>query len=106
MVFPKGQSRSYNFKLNNEPLEIVSDYKYLEVHFSRKGTCNSHINYVVSQATRAIYSLIRSGNRLLLPIDLLIDLFNKTVKPTLLFGVEIWGTGNIYSLENVHLTFL
>ena len=41
-----------------------------------------------------------------LPIDLQIDLFNKTVKPILLYGSEIWGYGNIDSIERVQLKFL
>ena len=35
-----------------------------------------------------------------------IDIFNKTVKPVLLYGCEIWGFGNIEMIERVQLKFL
>ena len=35
-----------------------------------------------------------------------IDLFNKIVKPVLLYGCEIWGFGNIDCIERVQLKFL
>lgn len=53
-----------------------------------------------------MYSLIRNVNRLDLPIDMQIDLFNKAVKPILLFGAEIWGYGNLDVLERIQLRFL
>ena len=41
-----------------------------------------------------------------LPYDLQIDIFNKTIKPILLYGSEIWGYGNCDTIERVHLKFL
>ena len=35
-----------------------------------------------------------------------IDLFNKLIKPILLYGCEIWGIGNIDIIERVQLKFL
>ena len=53
-----------------------------------------------------MYSLIRNINRLSLPVDLQIEMFNKTIKPILLYGSEIWGFGNNDVLERVQLKFL
>lgn len=53
-----------------------------------------------------MYSLIKNANRLNLPIDLQIELFNKTIKPILLYGADIWGFGNLNILERVQLNFL
>ena len=53
-----------------------------------------------------MYSLIKNSNRLDLPIDLQIELFNKTIKPILLYGAEIWGYGNLDIIERVQLRFL
>lgn len=41
-----------------------------------------------------------------LSIDLHLELFNKLVKPILLYGCEIWGFGNIEIIERVQLKFL
>ena len=35
-----------------------------------------------------------------------IEMFEKTMKPILLYGCEIWGYGNIDILEQVQLKFL
>jgi hypothetical protein len=42
------------------------------------------------QATRAMYSLIRNTNRPSLPIDIQIDLLNKTIKSYLIYGWKYW----------------
>ena len=53
-----------------------------------------------------MYSLIRNSNRLNLPLDIQIDLFNKTFKPILLYGAEIWGFGNLDVIERIQLEYL
>ena len=35
-----------------------------------------------------------------------IDLFDKMIKPILLYGCEVWGYGDIRIIERVHLKFL
>ena len=57
-------------------------------------------------ANKALFSLIRKSRNLNLSIDLQIELFNKTVKPILLYGCEVWGYGNFDDLERVQLKFL
>ena len=53
-----------------------------------------------------MFSLLRKIRNLNLPISLQIDLFDKTIKPILLYGSEIHGFGNIDILERVQLKFL
>ena len=53
-----------------------------------------------------MYSLLRKMKRLALPIDTQIDLFEKTVKPILLYGCEPWAFVNNQILEKVQLKFL
>lgn len=107
VIFSKGVLRNgYTFTMKNEMIEIVDEFKYLGVVFSRSGSFLNAKKHIASQATRAMYSLIRNVNRLDLPIDMQIDLFNKAVKPILLFGAEIWGYGNLDVLERIQLHFL
>ena len=49
--------------------------------------------------------MINKVRNLSLPVDLQIELFEKTVKPILLYGCEIWGFGNINVIEQVQLRF-
>ena len=50
-----------------------------------------------------MFSLLKKARDLLLPLDLQIELFQKTVKPILLYGYEIWGFGGLKVLEQVQL---
>ena len=62
--------------------------------------------YLSEQANKAMFSLLRKIRNLNLPISLQIDLFDKMIKPILLYGSEIHGFGNIDILERVQLKFL
>ena len=50
--------------------------------------------------------LRRKIKTLNLTIDLQIDLFNKMIKPILLYGCEMWGYCNTKQIERVQLQFL
>ena len=106
LIFSKGRRPNHSFKIGDDEIEIVSDYKYLGVLFGRSGSFLSAKKYIASQATRAVYSLLKKARSLLLPIDMQIEMFEKTIKPILLYGCEIWGYGNIDILEQVQLKFL
>ena len=41
-----------------------------------------------------------------LPVDMQVELFNKLVKPIILYGCEIWGFGNVDVIERVQLKFI
>ena len=51
-------------------------------------------------------SLLRKSRNMQLPIDIQIELFNKLVKPIILYGCEVWGFGNLEIIERVQLKFL
>ena len=51
-------------------------------------------------------SLLRKIRVLNLPVEMQIALFNKLIKPILLYGCEIWAVGNIDVIERVQLKFL
>ncbi|MCW4346540.1 MAG: reverse transcriptase domain-containing protein [Candidatus Thiodiazotropha endolucinida] len=106
VIFAKGRQARYDFTLNNEKLDVVSEYKYLGILFSRTGTFNAAKKHLAAQAEKAMYNLIRKSRSLLLPVDLQIELFEKMVKPILLYGAEVWGFGNNCILEKVCLKYL
>lgn len=106
MVFSSGRHMNYKFKLQDSPLEVVSEYKYLGILFSRSGSFSSRKKHMAMQATPVMYNLIKNSNHRDLPIDICIDLFNKTIKPTLLYGANIQGFENLDVIEKVQLTYL
>jgi hypothetical protein len=52
-----------------------------------------------------MYEVIKKGRKYNLSISCQLDLFDKLVKPILLYGCEIWGSSNNDILEKVHLKF-
>ena len=61
--------------------------------------------HIAEQGSKAIFSLLRKIKCSQLPFDIQIDLFNKIVKPVLLYGSEIWRFGNLDILERVQFKF-
>ena len=61
MIFSRGNPKmNYDFTLNLEPLEIVSEYKYLGIYLSKDGSFLSTKTHIANQASRAMYSLIKN----------------------------------------------
>ena len=86
-------------------LEIVKEYKYLSIYISHSGTFQTAKKYLAEQANKALFSMIKKCHNLNLPFDIQIDLFNKTIKPILLHGCEVWGFGNCNVIERIQLKF-
>ena len=84
---------NYSFQLNNDVLEVIGEYKYLDVLFSRSGSFHATKKHLASQAEKTMYSVIKKSRSLLLPLDLQFKLFDKLVKPILLYGSEVYGFG-------------
>ena len=74
--------------------------------FQFNGSFTKAIEKQISQATKAMYGLITKARRLFLPLDIVCELFDKTVLPVLLYGCEIWGCGNLYPVEIFFRKFL
>lgn len=107
ILFGRGKLKSsLKFFYNNTQIEIVRQYKYLGVIFSRGGSFAATVKHNCEQATKAMFVLIRKVRSLNLSIDLQLDLFEKMIKPILLYGCEVWGYCNTSLIERVQLKFL
>jgi hypothetical protein len=53
----------------------------------------------------AMYEVLKKGRLHNLSIQCQLDIFDKTVKPILLYGCETWGFGKNDIIERVHLKF-
>ena len=62
--------------------------------------------HIAEQANKALFTLLKKIRALNLPLDLQLELFDKTIKPILLCGTEIWGFRNCDIIERGHLKFL
>ena len=99
-------NHNLSFMFESQPIEIVSEYKYLGIYFSKNGSFTLAKKKIAEQANKAVFALLRKIKDLDLPYDLQLDIFDKTIKPILLYGSEVWGIGNCDIIERVHLKFI
>ena len=106
--FSKRKSKTFNyvFHLNNETVELVDSYVYLGTKFSYNGKFKEAIKKQLLQAQRALFAIKSKRERLNLPVDIMLDLFDKMIMPILLYGCEIWGFEDIEAVENFYRKFL
>ena len=106
VIFSKGrQPQNLHFTYGDTEIEIVKEFNYLGVLFSRTGHFATEIKHNSQKATNAMYEVLRKGRQLNMSIQCHVDLFNKIVKPILLYGCEVWGFSNTDALEKVQLKF-
>ena len=46
-----------------------------------------------------MFALLSKGRVLQLPVDIMLEMFNKTVLPITLYGCEVWGVGKYDMLQ-------
>ena len=107
LVFSSGKISKFDkFYLFGETLEIVNEFKYLGILFARSGKFFKNKKYLSEQARKAMFSLLKKIRLLNLPITMQIELFDKTIKPILLYGCELYGRESVQTLERIQLKFL
>ena len=83
-------------------LEVTDQYNYLGLIFNSNGKFTKAKKLLYD---KAMFTLLRSGRQLQLPVDFMIHLFDTLVKPVLLYGSEIWAHEGTEVLEKLHLRF-
>lgn len=107
VIFSRGKVKKYrNFLFGASPLEVIDQYIYLGMLFNYDGTFYKTAEKQIQQATRAMYSLLTKARRLSLPLDITCELFDQTVLPVLTYACEVWGCGNLNSIEVFYRKFL
>ena len=74
---------------NGELLEIVTCYKYLGLLFCNYGNFYWGKVQLKDQAETAMLSLLNKSNELGLPVNVQLEVFDKTVLPVMLYGCEV-----------------
>ena len=69
-------SETLKFKIGNEIIEIVQQYKYLGVYFTSNGLFTRTKAYIIDQANKAMFALLQKIKTLDLPYDIQIELFD------------------------------
>ena len=99
------RNQDYFFTYDGDILEIVDSYRYLGILFSANGNFHKRKVNLKEQAERAMFALLNKCNTLDSPIDVQLDLFDKTILPIMIYGCEVWGYENVKILELIQLRF-
>ena len=82
---------NFDFEFGSEAIAVVNEYTYQCITFN----CNDRFRRgeleLVEQAKRAIYSIVVTCRKLVLPVDIQIDMYNSMVVPIVTYASEIWG---------------
>jgi len=106
MIFSKGRlPTNIHFKNGDKELEIVKDFLYLGIKFSRSGSFSNAKKELVNRGTKAMYEVLKRGRLHNLSIKCQLELFDSMVKPIILYVCEIWGFGKDEIIERIHLKF-
>ncbi len=101
----KENANIVHFFIKTRELEIVENFKYLAILFSKNGKFLQARKAVLSQSTRAMFLVLSKIPKICLPIDITLDVFDHMIYPVLTYGCEIWGYENCTMLERLHLKF-
>lgn len=101
-----GRKRHCHFFINNKPINIVDDFKYLGVVFTKNGRLINAIKENIRSATKALHSLWVSFREKNIPLDCQLELAEKIIEPILLYGSEVWGYENFALIEQFRLKYL
>ena len=109
MVFRKGgRLRSgLSFMYGNERIEIVNEYKYLGVLFSRSGVFSKatvEFKQRGKAALAAVWNIVFKGQ--IQNLTSKAQLYNSIVTPTALYGSQIWSLRYLESMEQLQHTFI
>ena len=91
IVFSRGKVRKLpKLVCGDHNIEFVYGFNYLGVWFNYNNKFAMAQKKQYDKASRAMFGLIKKCKRLLLPLDVQIDLFDKMIAPILLYGCEVW----------------
>ena len=93
---------------NNVEIKEVQLYKYLGILFSSSGTVSYCQNDLYKRGLKANFKISKCFGDLHQNVDIVLRLFDHTVKPVLLYGSEIWGTKIQHQLRSkkINLVYL
>ena len=78
--------------------ECVTKYTYLGVVVSASGSYSSTMDAMCDKATRALFKLKKTLKDCDVNPQLMLYLYDSTIKPIVLYGSEIWGLSEVLSI--------
>ena len=92
MIFSRGKVRKYqNFMFGRSILDVTYEYVYLGVNFNYNTSFIKAIERHISRVKRAMFAIVTKSRRLSLPLDILLELFDRVVLPVVLYASKFYG---------------
>lgn len=108
LIFQKhGRPELCTFYYNKTPIEIVNQYTYLGIVFSRSGTFIKAKNNLYNKANAAMYAVnnnIFKGK--IRNWDVKFKLFDTVIVPTLLYSSNIWSIYFLDQMETIQNKYI
>ena len=108
LIFRKGGTLQRNliFLYEDQPIEIVSSFRYLGIVFTTGGSFSEAQTTLAGKAQKAIFKL----NKYLYKFTFIspkhkLELFDKLISPILNYSCELWGFCQANAVERVHMQF-
>ena len=99
VVFKKGRlNRDIKFTYENDNLEIVDTFNYLGVVFTRTESFLNATKTLSGKGLKALGALMAMIRGKVVPISIMLDLFDSFVTSALSYGCEIWSFTNTDNL--------
>ena len=108
LVFRKGHRlpRDLKFHYNNAELDMVNTFVYLGIVFSHTGIFTNAQRTIADQGRKAMFQLLKYiQNFVNIKPSVTIDLFDKLVRPVLMYCSEAWGFHRGPDIEALHIQF-
>lgn len=106
VIFSRGKVRKLPILfIGDEQIDVVSEFNYLGLKLNYNNKMFVAQKDLYDRASRAMFSLLQKASKLMLPIDIVLDLFDKTVIPVLLYGCEIWGYNTLELVNKLQIKF-
>ena len=86
--------QNLSFSYDNLNIETIKKFNYLGIIFTKTGNFSLTKKHLADKALKAMYEVLKIGRTYNLSIKCLLDLFDKMIKPILLYGCEVWGFSN------------
>jgi hypothetical protein len=100
LIFNKaGRLIKHSFRYGNENIECVLNCKYLGIWFSSSGSYSYAQNELYKKSLKAFSKLKKDLLSLNPNIRTSMHVFDHTIKPILLYGSDIWGMFNPFTMK-------
>jgi hypothetical protein len=86
-----------NLKIDNKSIELVNDFNFLGILVDSNLNWKSHINFINSKLLKTMG--IMNKLKMILPQNILKDIYNSLIMSHINYGILSWGYANITSLN-------